>query len=135
MPSRLFPNVLSTDLPRSRHWYVSLLGFEAEYDSDWFVHLRSPEEELVTLGILAVDQDIVNPAMAERPTGGVITVVVDDVDAVHAVAQAAGATIVEAPRNLFYGQRRLLLADPDGQIVDVSSPCDPDPDWLASLGG
>lgn len=133
MPSRLFPNVLSTDLARSSRWYVSLLGFTPEFESDWFVHLRSPTEELVTLGILAIDQEIVHPAMAERPTGGVITIVVDDVDAVHAAAQAAGASIAEAPRNLFYGQRRLLLADPDGQLVDVSSPCEPDPEWLASL--
>ena len=134
MPSRLFPNVLSTDLARSRQWYLSLLGFEVAFDSDWFVHLRSPTEEGVTLGILAVDQEIVAPAMAERPTGGVITIVVEDVDIIHAAAEEAGATIVEPPRNLFYGQRRLLLADPDGQLIDVSSPCDPDPDWLATLG-
>lgn len=134
MPSRLFPNIISTDLARARDWYVSLLGFEPAFDSGWFVHLQAPGEESVTLGILAAGHEIVSEAMAERPTGGVITIVVDDVDAVHAAAQAADATIVEAPRNLFYGQRRLLLADPDGQVVDVSSPCDPDPDWLATLG-
>lgn len=133
MPNRLFPNVLSSNLARSRDWYVQLLDFEVAFDSDWFVHLQAPGQELITLGLIAADHDIVSEQMAEQPTGGVITVVVDDADAVHAAALAAAATVVEAPRNLFYGQRRLLLADPDGQIIDVSSPCDPDPGWLESM--
>lgn len=33
----------------------------------------------------------------------------------------------------FYGQRRMLLLGPEGQVVDVSLGCAPDPTWLASL--
>jgi uncharacterized glyoxalase superfamily protein PhnB len=69
------------------------------------------------------------------PTGGMLTLVVDDVDAVHARAQEAGIEIVEPPTDLFYGQRRMLVTDPNGLLVDISSECPPDPDWLASLGG
>lgn len=64
-----------------------------------------------------------------------LTVVVDDVDTVHARARAAGIEIVEPPTDLFYGQRRMLVTDPNGLLVDVSSECPPDPDWLASLEG
>ncbi len=135
MPSRAFPSVLTADLPRSREWYRSLFGYQVVFDSDWFVHLQDPDNEALELGIMAVDHEIVPPALGAHPVGGLLTLVVDDVDAVHAAAQARQLDVVEAPRNLFYGQRRMLLADPDGQIVDVSTECPPDPDWLASLQG
>ena len=64
-----------------------------------------------------------------------LTVVVDDVDAVHAKALAAGDVIVEAPEDKFYGQRRMLLEGPEGVLLDISSSCPPDPAWLASLQG
>ena len=62
-----------------------------------------------------------------------LTIVVDDVDALHRQAVDRGLEVVESPRDLFYGQRRMLLVDPNGLLVDVSSECPPDPDWLASL--
>jgi hypothetical protein len=33
-----------------------------------------------------------------------------------------GARILQEPRNEFYGQRRFLLADPSGRLVDICSP-------------
>jgi len=39
---------------------------------------------------------------------------VDDVDAHHARAVEAGATIIEAPKNTFYGARRYGAEDPEG---------------------
>ena len=134
MASRCFSSTLSTDLPRARDWYISLFGFQVVFDSDWFVHLQDPEHELLEIGLIARDHEIVTDAMAKQPTGGLITLLVDDVDEVHRAATEAGVEILEPPRNLFYGQRRMLILDPDGQIVDVSSECPPDPAWLATLG-
>ncbi len=127
--------MLSGDLPRSRDWYVSLFGYEVEFDSDWFVHLQVPGSPALELGLIARDHEIVPDRLRPTPTGGLLTLVVDDVDAVHRRAEAEGVEILEPPRDLFYGQRRMLLLDPDGMVVDVSSECPPDPDWLASLGG
>ena len=127
--------MLSDDLERARDWYVQRLGYRVQFDSDWFVQLRAVHNEAVELGILKRDHDIVPAAYRSARAGVMLTVVVDDVDRVYAAAVRAGDEIVESPRNLFYGQRRLLLKDPDGMLVDVSSECDPDPDWLASLTG
>jgi uncharacterized glyoxalase superfamily protein PhnB len=38
----------------------------------------------------------------------------DDVDAHHARAKAAGAKILEAPTDQFYGDRRYAAEDPEG---------------------
>jgi predicted enzyme related to lactoylglutathione lyase len=133
VPSRNFYSVLSDDLAATRDWYVSLFGYRVEFDSDWFVHLQSTDPD-VELGILASDHEIVPAAVRGQPSGGILTIVVEDVDAVHRQAVDRGVDVVESPRNLFYGQRRMLLVDPNGLIIDVSSECPPDPDWLASLG-
>ena len=51
-----------------------------------------------------------------------LTFVVDDCDAIYEKAQAANAVIVEPPREMPYGQRRMVLRDPAGTFVDISSP-------------
>ena len=134
MPTRNFYSVVSSDLPATRAWFVDLLGYVVEFDSDWFVHLQSPTNADLEVGILAADHEIVPARVRAVPTGGMLTVVVDDVDATHERAVAMGIEVLEAPRDLFYGQRRMLVADPNGLVVDVSSECEPDPDWLATLG-
>lgn len=134
MPQRNFYSVFSNDLARARDWYVSLFGYQIEFESDWFVHLRDAENDRIEVGILARSSELVPERFRAAPAGGMLTVVVDDVDVLHQQAAAAAVEIVEPPRDLFYGQRRMLLVDPDGQVVDVSSDCEPDPAWLASLG-
>lgn len=134
MIERAFSSVLTADIARAKDWYIDLFGFEVEFDSDWFVHLRSPDVPAIEVGLIARDHQIVAERMRPAPVGGLLTFVVDDVDREHRHALERGLDIVEPPTDLFYGQRRMLLADPDGQVVDVSSECPPDPDWLASLG-
>ena len=80
MPERAFFSVLSADVATSTDWYVSLFGYQVEFDSDWFVHLRDPDNPLLELGIMAIGHEIVNERMRSAPTGGSITLVVDDVD-------------------------------------------------------
>ena len=118
---RCFVNLLSDDLGRLRDWYVDLFGWRVDFDSDWFVHLQAPANDDVELGILRRDHEIVPEELRDARAGVIVTIVVDDVDDLHARAVAGGADVVEAPRDLFYGQRRMLLRDPDGTIVDASS--------------
>lgn len=134
MPQRNFYSLFSTDPARSAAWYVSLFDYRIEFESDWFVHLQDPANDSIEFGLIARTHDIVPEQFRAEPAGGMLTVVVDDVDVLHQRAEEVGATVVEIPRDLFYGQRRLLLLDPDGLLLDVSSECPPDPAWLASLG-
>lgn len=130
---RAFHSTFSDDLARTRDWYLELFDYEVVFDSDWFVQLQRTGSPQLEIGIIARDHEIVPEPFRHAPAGGMLTIVVDDADAIHTCALAAGVDIVEAPRNLFYGQRRLVLRDPDGALVDVSSACDPDPAWLATL--
>ena len=118
---RQMTNICSTELSASKTFYTTLFSFRVDYDSDWFVHLISEDREL-ELGIISQTSEIVPAAARTNPQGFYITFVVASADAVFETAQQAGLEIVEPPTDTFYGQRRLLLKDPNGVMVDVSSP-------------
>ncbi|MDB9527643.1 hypothetical protein PN498_16725 [Oscillatoria sp. CS-180] len=50
-----------------------------------------------------------------------LTFVVPDVDDCHAKAQAMNVKILQPPTDEFYGQRRMLLVDPNGVLIDISA--------------
>jgi predicted enzyme related to lactoylglutathione lyase len=119
--NRLIVNISSEKLAETRDFYTALFDFKAEFDSDWFVNLISSDRGF-ELGIIRRDHEIV-PKEAQTPPGGIyLTLVVDDVDGAYERAKSKQAEIVEPPANTFYGQRRMLLKDPNGIIIDVSSP-------------
>ncbi len=121
--TRLLTNLCSDRLGESRDFYVSLLGFKVNYDSDWYVQLRSPTHPQLELGIIARSSELVPEPFQQAPAGIYLTFVVPDVDAVYAKALGLGLSIHQEPRNEFYGQRRFLTVDPNGCLIDICSPC------------
>lgn len=139
--SRSFANVLTDDVAATRDFYVGLLGLAVAFDSDWFVNLTSGALNLEDghgtpageLGIWRRDHELIPERFRQAPAGTVLSFVVDDVDAVYAEAQRRQLPIVAKPRNLFYGQRQLLLTDPNGALVDVSTPVGMSDEFAATL--
>jgi uncharacterized glyoxalase superfamily protein PhnB len=62
----------------------------------------------------------IQPAEAGGTTGG-LYLVVDDVEAHHARAVAAGAAIIYPPRDTDYGSREYAARDPDGHFWSFGS--------------
>ena len=118
---RMITNICSDNLAKSKAFYTSLFNFKLVYDSDWFVHLVSTEGGL-ELGIIDRTNAIVPKDTQVHPQGFYISFVVDSADELFKLAQSKNYTIHSEPTDTFYGQRRLLLKDPDGTLVDVSSP-------------
>lgn len=119
--NRMMANICSEKLAESRDFYTALFDFNVDYDSDWFIHLISKKHQL-ELGIISRSSEIVPEASKDVPQGFYITFVVDSADEIHEIAESRGIEIISKPEDTFYGQRRLLLKDPNGLIVDVSSP-------------
>jgi len=74
------------------------------------------------MGVLDENHETVPKDLAVAPAGYILTFVVNDLDVVHARAISMQAEIIQRPTDLPYGQRRLLLRDPAGSVVDVSAP-------------
>ncbi|MFC5137694.1 VOC family protein [Actinomycetospora rhizophila] len=131
---RSFPTVLSDRLPETRDFYVALLGFRVAFDSDWYVALsRTDGDDVHELAIWAVGHELVPPPYRADPAGVILTFVVDDVDAVHAEARRLRLPLVAPPRDLFHGRRQMLVTDPNGMLVEISSPSTPSPAFTAEL--
>lgn len=114
-------NICSDNLAESRDFYTKLFDFNVDYDSDWFVHLISNDKKL-ELGIIDRTNEIVPKDFQQNPQGFYVTFVVDSADEIFKVAESEKFEIISEPTDTFYGQRRLLLKDPDGTLVDISSP-------------
>ena len=116
--NRIMTNICSV---KSLDFYTKLFDFEVSFDSDWFVQLVSKDKKL-ELGIIDKTNNIVPKEVQNSPQGFYITFVVDNVDEIFKIAEAERIDIVSKPKDTFYGQRQLLLKDPDGSLLDVSSP-------------
>lgn len=119
--NRLITNICSDNLGESRDFYTSLFALELAYDSDWFVQLISPDKTL-ELGIISRTSEMVPKDFQQNPQGFYLTFVVENADEIYKIALSKAFEIVSPPADTFYGQRRLLLKDPNGALVDISSP-------------
>ncbi|WEX07688.1 VOC family protein [Chelativorans sp. AA-79] len=119
---RTMYNIAADDLAAVRDFYANLLDMEVIYDSDWYKVLVPREGPRFELGIIARSSEVAPAVAARPPGGGYLTFVVEEVLVAFEQARAMGAEILEPPTDLFYGQRRLLLRDPAGTLLDISSP-------------
>lgn len=119
--NRMLTNICSDKLEESKLFYTKLFDFNVDYDSDWFIHLISKDKQL-ELGIISKSSEIVPKNVQTNPEGFYITFVVEKADEIYEIAKSEKFQILNEPSDTFYGQRRLLLQDPNGVIVDVSSP-------------
>lgn len=118
--NRIMTNICSNKLLESKAFYTQLFDFKVQFESNWFIQLISVDKQL-ELGIIEMNNALVPKEYQVNPNGFYITFVVDDVDAIYKVAKAVKIEIISEPTDTFYGQRRLLLKDPSGTLVDVSS--------------
>lgn len=117
--------VIYYDDPATLDFLVAAFGFEIE------MRYVSPDNriqhaELTTgTGRIMIGQPIAERAWTTPKQSGVRTqstyVMVDDVEAHHARARAAGATVLSAPDDV-HGERRYLAEDPEGHHWWFASP-------------
>ncbi len=117
--SRLLTNICSNQIAKTKEFYTKLFDFEIQFDSDWFVNLVADKMEI---GIIAAENDIVPDQTGSNPGGIYLTFVVEDADEAFNIATTEGFTVISPPHDTAYGQRRLIVEDPNGLQVDISSP-------------
>ncbi len=117
---RLITNLCVSNLSESKTFYLQLFDLELAFDSDWFVQLANADRS-IELGLIDKNHELV-PSTYQGPAGAVyLTWVIEDVDQMYEQVKNMGAEVVAAPADTFYGQRRMLIKDPDGILLDLSS--------------
>lgn len=118
--TRLLPNICTDRMEETRDFYVSLLGFVVgAVHPGWYIQLVSPTDPRLQIGIVRRNAEF-TPEGFRRPAQGVIiSVQVDDVDAVHAGAVKRGLQIAQELRTEDFGMCHFMVADPNGLLVNV----------------
>jgi catechol 2,3-dioxygenase-like lactoylglutathione lyase family enzyme len=125
----IFPAVCAVDVAATRDFYVDLFGFRVIFDSGWYVQLEAPGGTGRQIGIVERDHHSVPAGFRRDPAGVLISIEVDDVDAVHARVAAAGRPLPLSLRDEDFGQRHFMTTDPSGTLVDVITPIAPSAEY------
>jgi len=96
------------DLGPALGLYRDALGFTEKYRAGEIVMLGSEAGEFELL----LHQRPPTPGIA----GVAVSYVVDDVDAMTAAAEKAGASVVDSPADQPWGERQAVLTDVDGHV-------------------
>ena len=117
--------LITADLDRMVDFYARLTGAPVDRPVPDFAELRTANGTLA-LGTTRTVA-LLSPGAAEPSANrsAIIELLVDDVDATYASLQAWVSTFVGGPTTMPWGNRSLLLRDPDGNLVNVFSPVTP----------
>lgn len=102
-------------------FYRTLSGVEPLQLAEGFAELRLPGAVLAISAVQLVQRFNAGAAIAAANRSAILEFEVDDVDAVAGRLQAQGAEIVMAATVMPWGNRSLLVRDPDGSLVNVFS--------------
>lgn len=129
----LYPLITTPALFEARDFHVGTFGFEVAFEASWFVYLARPGAEGTRGAVLA----FMHPDHPSRPPGPesfgglgmILTLEVSDAAAAFAEVGATAAPIVHPLTDEPWGQRRFMVRDPAGVLVDVVQQIDPAPGW------
>jgi uncharacterized glyoxalase superfamily protein PhnB len=126
-----YPVLMTDDVAGSAKFYIEHFHFKPLFESEWYVHLQSEEDESVNLALLKGDHDTIPESGRGRAGGLLLNFEVENPDAVYARCVSAGLPILRTLRDEAFGQRHFITADPNGVLIDVIKPIEPSAEFLA----
>ena len=117
--------IITDDVDRLVDFYARLTGATVDRLVPDFAELRTPGGTLAIGSTRTVG--LFGPGAAEPAANRsmIVELLVDDVDATYAALQGWVTTFVNRPTTMPWGNRSLLLRDPDGHLVNLFSPVTP----------
>jgi uncharacterized glyoxalase superfamily protein PhnB len=128
--TQYYPVIMTNDVTGTAAFYINNFRFEKAFDSDWYVHLQSTEDDAVNLAILQGDHETVPEVARGTIAGLLINFEVEDVDAEFERAQKNELPILLPIKDEGFGQRHFITRDPNGVLIDVIKPIPPSAEFL-----
>ncbi|GAB7184372.1 hypothetical protein ATKI12_4203 [Kitasatospora sp. Ki12] len=117
--------IITGDVARLVDFYERATGVRADWSTEDFAELRTAG---ATLAIGSTRTVALFAPGSARPADNhtvIIEFLVDDVDDVHRNLAGLVADFVTEPTTMPWGNRSLLLRDPDGNLVNFFTPVTP----------
>jgi uncharacterized glyoxalase superfamily protein PhnB len=111
--------LVTNDIDRLLTFYAELTGTAAVRLAPAFAEIRAEGAVLAISSEQLVKQFNAGAAVAGANRSAIIEFQVDDVDAVLARLASAKADVAMPPSEMPWGNRSMLLRDPDGNVVNV----------------
>ena len=121
-----YPVIVTEDIGACRDFYVRHFGFEAVFESTWFIYLASKANPVLAIAFMSPDHPSSPPGPEKfNGQGMFFTLQVSDASAEFQKVRQSGARISYELRDEPWGQRRFGLLDPSGTWVDVVQQIEP----------
>ncbi len=130
----LFPVICSDTLQASKNFYVSLFGLEPAFEIDWYIQLRSPDDENLQIAFVDTQHPSVPCHYQKTAQGVLVTIELEQVDPIYDKAKSLGLAIELDLRDEEWGQRHFMSVDPNGLLVDVVQMIEPSQAFLKQHG-
>jgi catechol 2,3-dioxygenase-like lactoylglutathione lyase family enzyme len=124
-----YPVIMTDDVVGTTAFYVEHFSFKVLFESDWYVHLASTEDETINLAVLDGTHETIPEVGRGRVSGLLLNFEVEDVDAIHDRLVAAGLPVLRSLRDEDFGQRHFITADPNGVLIDIIKPIPPSAEY------
>lgn len=122
--------IITGDVARLVAFYEATTGGTADWATEDFAELTTPRATLAIGSTRTVGLFAPGSAGPAQNRSVIIEFLVDDVDALYRELTASGAVpaadFVNEPTTLPWGNRSLLVRDPDGNLVNFFTPVTPE---------
>ncbi|OBI02894.1 VOC family protein [Mycobacterium scrofulaceum] len=114
--------IITADVNRLVGFYETVTGVPAVWGNELFAEIPTP------VGTLAIGSDKTVPLFAAGSAepaanrSAIVEFMVDDVDAEYERLRGHVGEVVTEPTTMPWGNRALLLRDPDGNLVNLFTP-------------
>jgi catechol 2,3-dioxygenase-like lactoylglutathione lyase family enzyme len=114
--------LFTEDLAATKQFYQAVFGLPIVFEDDVSAVFNFGNTLVNLLSITAAPELIAPapPATAHAGSRNVLTITVDDVDALCADLQARGVTLLNGPMDRPWGVRTASFKDPSGQIWEIA---------------
>ncbi len=114
--------LFSEDLDRSKQFYQEVFGLPVAFEDDNSAVFKFDNTVINLLRTPAAHELIEPGTVASRAAGArfVLTIEVDDVDAVCAELASRGVTLLSGPINRPWGLRTASFTDPGGHVWEIA---------------
>lgn len=114
--------IITDHVERLVEFYEQVTGISAAWAAPVFAELASPSGTLAIAGTETVALFGVDSARSAENRTVIIEFRVDDVDAEFDRLKAVFDDFVQIPTKMPWGNRSLLIRDPDGNLVNLFTP-------------
>lgn len=129
--TQYYPVIMTDSVSETSRFYETHFRFKSSFETDWYVHLQSEEDDAVNLAILDKSHETVPETGRSAVSGLVLNFEVEDVDAEYRKAVGAGLPILLKLKDEAFGQRHFITQDPNGVLLDIIKPIPPSAEFLA----